>query len=68
MAKPKQPDDNEVFRGLKEAAKYAGVSRPTFVKEVLPYVPHRRAGRRVLITRTALQRWLEGGDAGEEVA
>lgn len=55
----------EVFKSLKDAAKYAGLSRPTFTRDVLPHVPHRVAGRRVLITRTALQRWLEGYDEKE---
>ena len=59
MQKQAQP---EVFKSLKDAAKYAGLSRPTFTRDVLPHVPHRIAGRRVLITRTALQRWLEGHD------
>lgn len=51
---------NEVFRSLDDAARYAGLSRPTFTRDVLPHVPHRRAGRRVLITKAALTRWLEG--------
>ena len=63
MAYSKQQKEQEVFSGLRDAARYAGVSRPTFTKDILPHIPHRRAGRRVLITRTALQRWLEGHDA-----
>ena len=59
MTKQVQP---EVFKNLDAAARFAGLSRMTFCKDVLPYVPHRKAGRRVLITRTALQRWLEGHD------
>lgn len=62
MQKQAQP---EAFRSLNDAAKYAGLSRPTFTRDVLPHVPHRVAGRRVLITRTALQRWLEGHDTQE---
>lgn len=62
MAKREQPQV-EVFRTLAEAARYAGISRPTFTRDVLPHVPHRIAGRRVLITRTALQRWLEAEEA-----
>ena len=58
---PKQAQSqNEVFKSLNDAARYAGLSRPTFTRDVLPNIPHRRAGRRVLITRTALTRWLEG--------
>ncbi len=56
----KQVQQNEVFRSIDAAARFAGLSRPTFTRDVLPHVPHRRAGRRVLITRSALQRWLEG--------
>ncbi len=56
---------NEVFRSLDEAARYAGLSRPTFTRDVLPHIPHRIAGRRVLISRTALQRRLEGQDPQE---
>lgn len=58
MAKREQQE--EVFKTLADAARYAGLSRPTFTRDVLPHVPHRTAGRRVLISRTALQRWLEG--------
>jgi excisionase family DNA binding protein len=62
----KRPQNtNEVFRTLDDAARYAGLSRPTFTRDVLPHIPHRTAGRRVLITRTALQRWLEGHDDRE---
>ncbi len=53
-------NQGEVFKSLDEAARYAGLSRPTFTRDVLPQIPHRTAGRRILITRTALQRWLEG--------
>lgn len=57
---PKYVD--EVFRSLVHAARYAGVSRPTFTKHVLPHVPHRRVGSRVLITKAALTKWLEQVD------
>lgn len=57
---PKQTPQDAVFRSLDDAARYAGLSRPTFTRDVLPHIPHRRAGRRVLITRSALTRWLEG--------
>lgn len=45
-----------------QAARYTGLSRMTF-RKVLPTIPHRRAGTRVLIRREALDRWLEGHDA-----
>ena len=54
---PKYAD--EVFRSLSHAARYAGVSRPTFTKHILPRVPHRHIGSRVLITKAALTKWLE---------
>lgn len=61
MAKREQRQE-EVFRTLEDAARYAGLSRPTLSKH-LPEIPHRVAGRRVLITRAALTRWLEGKEA-----
>lgn len=45
-----------------QGARYTGLSRMTF-RKVLPTIPHRRAGTRVLIRREALDRWLEGHDA-----
>ena len=54
--------DNAVFGSLADAARFAKVSRPTFTREVLPHIPHRRARRRILITRATLIRWLEGED------
>jgi excisionase family DNA binding protein len=44
---------------FEQAARYTGLSRMTF-RKMLPTIPHRRAGRRVLIRREALERWLEG--------
>lgn len=44
-----------------QAARYSGLSRMTF-RKVLPTIPHRRAGARVLIRREALDKWLEGHD------
>lgn len=59
---PKTETDNALtYKTLKEAAKAAGLARQTFVRH-LPEIPHRVAGRRVLITKAALQRWLEGHD------
>lgn len=47
-----------------QGARYSGLSRMTF-RKMLPTIPHRRAGRRVLIRKEALDRWLEGHDAQE---
>ncbi len=47
-----------------QAARYTGLSRMT-LRKVLPSIPHRRAGSRVLIRREVLDRWLEGYDAQE---
>lgn len=43
---------------LTEAARAIGVSKPTMHK-LLPQIQHRRVGRRVLIPKSALERWLE---------
>lgn len=50
-----------------EGARYVGLSAPSF-RKVLSTIPHRRAGRRVLIRREALDRWLEGRDEDAEAA
>lgn len=42
-----------------QGAQYCGLSQPSFRRE-LANIPHRRAGRRVLIRRVALDAWLEG--------
>lgn len=47
-----------------QAARYTGLSRMT-LRKVLPSIPHRRAGARVLIRKEALDRWLEGYDTQE---
>ena len=47
-----------------QSARYCGLSQPSFRRE-LPNIPHRRAGRRVLIRKEALDRWLEGQGAQE---
>lgn len=57
-AKQTEPD----VMNTAQAARYAGLSRMTF-RKVLPTIPHRRAGTRVLIRRAALDKWLEGHDA-----
>jgi len=58
----KQPRDTtpEVLN-LAQGARYCGLSR-TMMRRMLPTIPHRRAGTRVLIRRAALDRWLEGQD------
>ncbi len=58
--------DTEVlaYPTLNEAARAAGLARHTLVKH-LPEIPHRKAGRRVIISKAALQRWLEGYDMQE---
>ena len=64
MGKPKSSKVNEetlAYSTLKEAAKAAGVARQTLVKH-LDEIAHRKAGRRVVISKAALQRWLEGHD------
>lgn len=67
MGKPKSPQVNQetlAYPTLKEAAKAAGLARQTLVKH-LDEIAHRKAGRRVIITKAALQRWLEGQDMQE---
>ncbi len=59
-----QAADTLAYPTLKEAARAAGLSRQSLVKH-LDEIPHCKAGRRVIITRTALQRWLEGYDMQE---
>jgi excisionase family DNA binding protein len=44
---------------VREAAKYIGVSPPTFLK-LLDEIPHRRVGKRVIIGKTNLDNWLNG--------
>lgn len=56
--KNKQANDVEVMNQA-QAARYVGLSRMT-LRKMLPTIPHRRAGSRVLIRREALDRWLEG--------
>ena len=46
-----------------EAAKYIGVSRPKMYEMTrAPGFPAIHIGRRILINRQSLLRWLEGGD------
>ena len=53
----------EVFN-LAGAAKYSKLTRQTLSKH-LPEIKHRRLPGKVLITRAALDRWLEGQDMQE---
>lgn len=57
----KSAQTEEVFN-LAGAAKYSRLTRQTLAKH-LPEIEHRRLPGKVLITRTALERWLEGYDA-----
>lgn len=50
------------YRGLRQIAKAAGVSRPTMSKHI-DEVAHRRLDGVIIVTRSALERWLEGHDA-----
>ena len=58
--KSKQTSNPDVMNQA-QAARYTGLSRMT-LRKVLPTIPHRRAGSRILIRRDALDRWLEGYD------
>lgn len=53
----------EVFN-LAGAAKYSRLTRQTLAKH-LPEIKHRRLPGKILITRAALDRWLEGHDMQE---
>ena len=54
--------DIKVYRGLRQIAKAANVSRPTLSRH-LDEIEHRRLDGVVLVTQTALERWLEGQNA-----
>ena len=64
-AKRRVSPDAIAYPSLTAAARAAGMSRPSFTKFALPNIPHRRVGGRVLISKAALERWLEGRDAEE---
>lgn len=57
--KPSDSVDVIVYPTLQAAARASGLTRQTLTKH-LGEIPHRKVGRRVLITRSALTRWLEG--------
>jgi excisionase family DNA binding protein len=47
------------------AAKYIGSSAPTLLRILKTgKLPHRREGKRVFISKAALDRWLEGDTEG----
>ena len=54
--------DALAYPSIDAAARDVGMSSPTFTKNVLPHVPHQKVGNRVLISKLALQRWLEGSE------
>lgn len=66
MGKSPLRDSSETiaYPTLKAAAKAAGLSRQTLAKH-LNEIEHRKLERRVIITRTALERWLQGHDMRE---
>lgn len=70
MQKTKQKQstsgDLKVYRGLRQIAKAAGVSRPTLARH-LDKLEHRRLDGVILVTQGALERWLEGHDTQEAV-
>ena len=50
---------NKAVFNLKEAAEYLGISAPTLVGLLKSgEIPSRRAGQRWLISKTALDEWL----------
>lgn len=58
MGKVKNKESAETLN-ISRGAKYLGVSAPTLLK-YLPSIPHRRIGKRVLLSRDALDKWLRG--------
>jgi excisionase family DNA binding protein len=53
-------DSKDAFN-VSRGAKYLGVSAPTLLK-YLPTIPHRRMGKRVVISKQALDKWLLNDD------
>lgn len=58
----KATSDAIAYRGLRSIARAAGLSKPTLAKH-LNEIEHRKLDGVVLVTRGALERWLEGHDA-----
>ena len=50
---------DELALSVEQAAKTIGLARSTFYQSVLPHLRVVRVGRRVLIPRRELERWLE---------
>jgi excisionase family DNA binding protein len=42
---------------VRESAKYIGVSPPTMLK-LLSEIPHKRVGKRVIVPKANLDKWL----------
>lgn len=67
---PSRPDDDEAGKPIavspSVAAKMLGLSLGAFTRHVLPHVPHRKAGVRVLVSVVGMQRWLDNVSASEE--
>lgn len=61
----KNQKTQDVFGSLSSASRYSNISRQTLAKH-LPSIAHRRIGRKVVITRAALDAWLEGQDKNDE--
>lgn len=59
--------DIKVYRGMRQIAKAAGVSRPTLSRH-LSNIEHRRLDGVVLVTESALEHWLRGHDASQKEA
>ena len=47
-----------------QAAKYVGLSRPTF-RRIMHEIPHRTVGTRLLFSVAVLDKWLEGSETSE---
>ena len=56
----KKHELEQLAYNLSEAAKIIGISKPTMSRMLKDgEIQHRRYGRRLLISRSALERWLE---------
>jgi excisionase family DNA binding protein len=53
---------------VREAAKYIGISPPSVLRLLheKKEIPFKRVGKRVLIPKAAIDKWLEGNDVGED--
>ncbi len=57
-------EETLAYPTIQAAARSAGLTRQTLAKH-LDEIAHRKVGRRVIITKAALKRWLEGHDESE---